>query len=277
MGPAASLGSKQLLPVYDKPLICYPLCTLMLAGVRDVLVIVRPDELGAISDFLGDGSEFGISLTYAVQEEPRGIAEALLIAEHFIGQAPSCLILGDNVLLGSGLGTSLRQLASTEVASLLGYSMSDPGAYAVATVGPQGEISALVEKPQDQRPGLAVPGIYFFPPDAASMAKDLVPSTRGELEITDLNRRYLDQARLRLRQLPRSAYWIDAGTPERILDAGNFVRTLSEREGTVIACPEDVAFAAGWISADRVLARAQRFSKSRYGQYLLRLVKSEYQ
>jgi glucose-1-phosphate thymidylyltransferase len=275
MGPAASFGSKQLLPVFDKPLICYPLSTLMLAGIRDILVIVRPDELEVISNFLGDGSDFGISLSYAQQDEPRGIAEALVIADDFLDGSRSCLILGDNVLIGSGLGTSLRQLASEDTASILGYSMVDPTAYAVATVGTNGQVTALVEKPATTRPGLAVPGIYFFPPDASSLARSLVPSHRGELEITDLNCQYLDQGRLRIRTLPRSAYWMDAGTPERLLDAGNFVRTLSEREGAVIACPEDIAFAAHWIDVGTLAKRAHRFGRSRYGQYLMRLLGDE--
>ena len=277
MGPASALVSKQLLPVYDKPLIYYPLSTLMLAGVRDIVVIVRPDELRQISDLLGDGSELGISLSYAEQLEPRGIAEALLIADEFLREGPSCLILGDNILLGSGLGTSLRQLDSVENASVLGFAMADPSPYAVATVGSRGEISSLVEKPRDGRPGLAVPGIYFFPSDAPRLAKELEPSDRGELEITDLNRLYLAQGRLRLRPLPRSAYWIDAGTPERLLDAGNFVRSLSERDGTVIACPEEVALSEGWVDPDGLIRRAQRFSNSRYGEYLARIAKDSTQ
>lgn len=247
----------------------------MLAGIREIMVIVRPSDLSAVSDFLEDGSNFGISLRYAVQDEPRGIAEAITIAESFLENSASCLILGDNVLLGSGLGTSLRDLASPDLASVLGYSMLDPSAYAVATVDSSGEVLSLVEKPRTRKRGLAVPGIYFYPPDVSSLVKEIKPSNRGELEITDLNHRYLDENRLRIRVLSRSTFWIDAGTPERLLDAGNFVRTLSERDGTVIACPEDIAFAEDWITAEAITRRAHKFANSRYGRYLLRLAEGK--
>jgi glucose-1-phosphate thymidylyltransferase len=264
--------SKQLMPVYDKPMIYYPLSTLMLAGIRDILVITTPHEADQFTRLLGDGSAFGVSISYAVQPSPDGLAQAFIIGADHIGDDHVALILGDNIFYGTGLGVKLASYADVEGALVFGYPVADPSAYGVVEMDENGLATALVEKPAKPRSHLAVPGLYFYDNDVVAMAGELEPSARGELEITDLNQRYLDQGRLHVEVLKRGAAWLDTGTFDALNDASNFVRTIEARQGTKIGAPEEVAWRLGFLSDAELAERAEPLRKSGYGDYLLGLL-----
>ncbi len=271
--PLTQVTSKQLLPVYDKPMIYYPLTTLMLAGIRDVLIINTPHEQPLFRNLLGDGSQWGMRLAYAVQPEPNGLAQAFTIGRDFVGGEPSCLILGDNIFHGHGLVEVLKRAAQRpEGATVFGYWVGDPERYGVAEFDDKGQVLSLEEKPARPKSNYAVTGLYFYDGRACDYAANLKPSPRGELEITDLNRCYLADGSLTCERLGRGYAWLDTGTHESLQQAGNFIQTLEERQGLKIACPEEVAFASGWIDAEQVRRLAAPLAKNGYGQYLLRLV-----
>lgn len=268
--PMTLAASKQLLPIYDKPLVYYPLCTLMHAGVRDVLVITTERDAPSFARLLGDGSQWGIGVSYAVQPRPEGIAQAFLIGEDFLGDDPSVLILGDNIFYGHGLPEILQGVARRRAgATLFGYRVHDPERYGVAEVADDGTIIGLEEKPESPRSNYAVTGLYFYDELATAYAKELVPSPRGELEITDLNRRYLEDGAAVLERLGRGFAWLDTGTPGSLLDAASFIRTVEVRQGLKIACPEEVAYRMGFIGPDEVRAAAHGLEHTDYGSYLL--------
>ena len=268
--------SKQLMPVYDKPMIYYPLSTLMLAGIQNVLVITTPHEADSFVRLLGDGSHLGVNLSFAVQPSPDGLAQAFVIGADHLGSDPAGLVLGDNIFYGTGLGTRLRQYVDIDGAAVFGYRVADPTAYGVVEVDDQGLAISLEEKPVRPRSDLAVPGLYFYGNDVVERARALKPSPRGELEITDLNRTYLEEGRLRVEVLPRGTAWLDTGTFNSLNDASNFVRTIESRQGTKIGAPEEVAWRMGWLSDDELADRAAPLMKSGYGEYLLSLLGSTY-
>ncbi len=264
--------SKQLVPVYDKPMIYYPLSTLMLAGIRDILVITTPHEADSFKRLLGDGSQFGIRLSFATQPAPDGLAQAFLIGADHVAGHTSALVLGDNIFYGSGLGTTLRRFEGIDGAAVFGYRVSDPRAYGVVDFDGDGRALSLEEKPDRPRSSYAVPGLYFYGTDVVERAAALEPSARGELEITDLNRTYLEEGRLQVEVLPRGTAWLDTGTFDSLNDASNFVRTLEGRQGTKVGAPEEVAWRMGWLSDAELLEVAEPLLKSGYGQYLVELV-----
>nr|WP_228501083.1 glucose-1-phosphate thymidylyltransferase RfbA [Nocardioides agariphilus] len=264
--------SKQLMPVYDKPMIYYPISTLMLAGIRDILVITTPHEAEAFVRLLGDGSRFGINLTYAQQPSPDGLAQAFIIGEEHIGDDPVGLVLGDNIFYGSGLGSRLMRFADLDGAAVFGYRVADPTAYGVVEFDDDFRALSLEEKPAEPKSDYAVPGLYFYSNDVVGYAKQLRPSARGELEITDLNQIYLEQGRLFVEVLPRGSAWLDTGTFDSLNDASNFVRTIESRQGTKIGAPEEVAWRRGFLSDDELVEVAQPLLKSGYGTYLLELL-----
>ena len=266
--------SKQLVPVYDKPMIYYPLTTLMLAGIRDVLVITTPHEAEGFERLLGDGSAFGISISYAQQPSPDGLAQAFTIGADFIGDQPSALVLGDNIFYGHGFGRTLGRLSDIEGARVFAYWVADPQAYGVVEFDQTGTAISLEEKPANPRSHYAVPGLYFYDNDVIELARELKPSARGEYEITDLNQAYLDQGRLRVEVLERGTAWLDTGTFDSLLDAGNFIRTVEKRQGLKIGSPEEVAWRQGFLSDDELRTRAEGLVKSGYGAYLLDLLAS---
>jgi glucose-1-phosphate thymidylyltransferase len=271
--PITQSVSKQLLPVYDKPMIYYPLATLMLAGIRDVLVINTPHEQALFQRLLGDGSQWGINITYAVQPSPDGLAQAFLIGRDFIGGDPSCLVLGDNIFYGVGLTERLKRAAArSEGATVFGYWVRDPERYGVAEFDSTGRVVGLEEKPIKPKSNYAVTGLYFYDKRASDFARDLKPSPRGELEITDLNRCYLDDGSLMLEQLGRGYAWLDTGTHDSLMEAGNYIQTIENRQGLKVCCPEEIAFNNKWIDAEQVLALAKPLSKTGYGEYLRNLV-----
>ncbi len=261
--------SKQLLPVYDKPMVYYPLSTLMLAGIREILVITTPRDESSFRSLLGDGSQWGIRLAYAIQPEPAGLAQAFLIGKDFIAGDPSCLILGDNIFYGHGLVERLRAAVVRDGgATVFGYWVVDPERYGVAEIGPDGNVIGLEEKPARPKSNYAVTGIYFYDEQVCDLASELAPSVRGELEITDLNNLYLAQGRLYLEKLGRGIAWLDTGTHESLMQAGNFIETIELRQGLKVCCPEEVAYRQRWIDADQLAQMAERLSKSGYGEYL---------
>ena len=264
--------SKQLVPVYDKPMIYYPLSTLMLAGIRDVLVITTPQDADQFVRLLGDGSQFGISITYARQPSPDGLAQAFVIGAEHVVDGPSALVLGDNVFYGPGLGTQLRRFESIDGAAIFGYQVVNPQDYGVVDFDDEGRALHLEEKPARPRSRFAVPGLYFYDGTVVERARALRPSARGELEITDLNRTYLDEGRMHVEVLPRGTAWLDTGTFASLNDASNYVRTLENRQGLKIGCPEEVAWNMGFIDDEGLRQRAEPLVKSGYGQYLLDLL-----
>lgn len=271
--PITQAVSKQLLPVYDKPMIYYPLATLMLAGIRDVLIINTPHEQALFQRLLGDGSQWGINITYAVQPSPDGLAQAFVIGRDFIGGQPSCLVLGDNIFYGVGLTERLKRAASrTHGATVFGYWVRDPERYGVAEFDADGRVVGLEEKPAKPKSNYAVTGLYFYDKRACDFAADLKPSPRGELEITDLNRCYLDDGSLMLEQLGRGYAWLDTGTHDSLMEAGNYIQTIENRQGLKVCCPEEIAFNNKWIDAEQVLALAKPLAKTGYGEYLHNLV-----
>ncbi len=268
--------SKQLVPVYDKPMIYYPLSTLMLAGIRDILVITTPHEADGFERLLGDGSRFGISITYAQQPSPDGLAQAFTIGADFIGSQPCALILGDNLFYGPGFGRQLERFRHVEGATVFAYRVSDASSYGVVEFDADGKAISLEEKPAHPRSNFAVPGLYFYDNDVIEIARGLRPSPRGEYEITDISQRYLEQGRLSVEVLERGFAWLDTGTFDSLSDAGNFIRTLEHRQGLKVGAPEEVAWRQGFLTDDELRDRAEPLLKSGYGQYLLGLLESEH-
>jgi glucose-1-phosphate thymidylyltransferase len=272
--PITVSQSKQLLPVYDKPMIYYPLATLMSAGIREFLIITTPRDQTAFRDLLRDGQQWGVRFEYAVQAQPNGIAQALIIAEPFLQGAPSALILGDNIFYGANLPEVLKSASdSAGGATVFGYYVQDPERYGVVEFDAHGKVTELLEKPARPPSNYAITGIYFYDTRACDLAKSLAPSARGELEITDLNRAYLKLGDLRVERLGRGTAWLDTGTHNSLLDAGVFVRIIEERQGLKVACVEEIAWRQGFIDADQLLDLAKPLAKSGYGEYLVRIVK----
>ena len=267
--------SKQMVPVYDKPMIYYPLTTLMLAGIQDILVITTPHDAPQFERLLGDGSAFGINLTYAQQPAPEGLAQAFTIGADFIGGEKSALVLGDNLFYGHGFGRKLRRFEDIEGAAVFAYWVSDPTAYGVVEFDDSGKALSLEEKPQRPRSSYAIPGLYFYDNDVVGIARDLKPSARGEYEITDVNRAYLEQGRLSVEVLERGFAWLDTGTFESLNDASNFIATVENRQGLKIGCPEEVAWRQGFLSDDDLRERGESLAKSGYGEYLLQLLATD--
>ncbi|MTW19532.1 glucose-1-phosphate thymidylyltransferase RfbA [Allochromatium palmeri] len=265
--------SKQLLPIYDKPMIYYPLATLMLAGMREILIITTPHDAPLFHALLGDGSQWGLSLSYAVQPEPGGLAQAFLIGREFLAGAPSCLVLGDNIFYGHGLVDQLQEAsARTSGATVFGYYVSDPERYGVAEFDDAGRVLGIEEKPNTPKSNWAVTGIYFYDGRAPDLAAELAPSPRGELEITDLNTRYLREGALSLTRIGRGTAWLDTGTHASLMEASQFIETIEKRQGLKICCPEEIAYFNGWIDAEQLRAQGEALSKNGYGQYLLSLL-----
>ena len=271
--PITQAISKQLLPVYDKPMIYYPLSVLMLAGIRDVLVINTPHEQALFRNLLGDGSQWGMRIEYAAQPNPEGLAQAYLIGEEFVAGDPSCLVLGDNIFYGHGLTDVLqRASARTAGATVFGYWVRDPERYGVAEFDKDGRVIGLVEKPVEPRSNYAVTGLYFYDGRASAYARALKPSSRGELEITDLNRCYLEEGNLQLEKLGRGYAWLDTGTHESLLEASTYIETIEKRQGLRVCCPEEIAYFNQWIDDDQLRDLARPLAKSGYGHYLLSLL-----
>ena len=271
--PATLAINKQLLPIYDKPMIYYPMSALLLAGIREVLVINTPHEQALFQRLLGDGSQWGLRIEYAVQPSPDGLAQAFLIGESFIDGDPSCLVLGDNIFYGVGLTDRMARASTRERgATVFGYWVRDPERYGVAEFDANGRVVGIEEKPAQPKSNYAVTGLYFYDGRASTFASKLKPSVRGELEITDLNRCYLDEGSLHLEQLGRGYAWLDTGTHESLIEASNYIETIENRQGLKVCCPEEIAFLHGWIDATQLRELARPLEKTGYGQYLLRLI-----
>ncbi|QBM29563.1 glucose-1-phosphate thymidylyltransferase RfbA [Hydrogenophaga pseudoflava] len=274
--PVTQAVSKQLMPVYDKPMIYYPLSTLMLAGIRDILVISTPQDTPRFTDLLGDGSQWGLNLQYAVQPSPDGLAQAFIIGEQFIGNDPSSLVLGDNIFYGHDfaalLGNATRR---PDGATVFAYHVHDPERYGVAEFDPSGKVLSLEEKPTKPKSNYAVTGLYFYDNQVVELAKNLKPSARGELEITDLNRLYLEAGSLQVEVMGRGYAWLDTGTHDSLLEAGQFIATLEKRQGLKVACPEEIAYRSKWIDVEQVQRLIKPLAKNGYGQYLQQIIKDE--
>lgn len=272
--PATKVVSKQLLPVYDKPMIYYPLSTLMLAGIRDILVVSTPEDTPRFQQLLHDGQQWGMNISYAIQPRPEGIAQAFLIGADFIGNSRPALILGDNIFFGHNLVTLLKQATQkTSGATIFGYHVQSPERYGVIELDSAQRPLRIEEKPKNPKSNYAVTGLYFYDEHVVQMAKGLKPSARGELEITDLNKLYLEEGNLHVQIMGRGFTWLDAGTHDSLLEAGNFVATLQKRQGMVLGCPEEIAFHQGWINKDQLQDMAKKSSNNAYGQYLYGLIK----
>jgi len=268
--------SKQLLPVYDKPMIYYPLSMLMLAGIRDILIISTPAALPNFQQLFGDGSQLGLQFSYVSQAEPRGLADAFLLQPEFIADSPVSLILGDNIFFGQGLPAKLREAAKLEKGALIfAYPVKDPERYGVVEFDQNGQALSIEEKPPQPRSHYAVPGLYFYDQEVAKIASQLKPSERGEIEITDVNRAYLERGLLRVDPIGRGVAWLDAGTHESLIQAANFVQAVEERQGMMISCPEEIAYRLGFIDSDQLRWQAERYRSNQYGAYLLSLLDDE--
>jgi glucose-1-phosphate thymidylyltransferase len=266
--------SKQLVPVYDKPMIYYPLSTLIAAGIRDVLIITTPHDAAQFVRLLGDGSQFGISITYTVQAEPNGLAQAFVLGADFVGTDSAALVLGDNIFYGPGLGTRLQRFQTIDGAAIFAYRVADPTSYGVVEFDESGKALSLEEKPAKPKSSYAVPGLYFYDNDVIAIARDLQPSARGEYEITDVNRVYLERGSLQVEVLPRGTAWLDTGTFESLMEAGDYVRTVENRQGLKIGSPEEIAWRRGFLTDDQLRQRAEKLVKSGYGTYLLGLLEN---
>jgi len=272
--PLTSCVSKQLMPIYDKPMIYYPLTTLMLAGIREILIITTPEDQAAFQKLLGDGSKWGIQLEYAEQAKPEGLAQAFLIGESFIGSNPVCLILGDNIFHSEGLSKKLKKITEiNQGATVFGYRVSDPERYGVVSFEGNGQATSIEEKPTNPKSNYAVTGLYFYNNSVVDVAKTIKPSPRGELEITDVNNVYLEKGQLSVEIFNRGTAWLDTGTHDSLLDAATFIRVIEERQGTKIACPEEIAYEEGFINEKQLITLAEPLRKSGYGEYLLNLLK----
>ena len=274
--PLTLTVSKQLLPVYDKPMVYYPLSMLMLAGIRDILVISTPEDLPLFRHLLGDGSKWGLKFTYAEQDQPRGLADAFRVGADFVGNEPACLILGDNIFFGHNLPEILKRAATlTEGALIFAYPVRDPERYGVAEFDENGKVLSIEEKPKQPRSHYAIPGIYFYDSQVVELAANLQPSARGEIEITDLNRLYLEKGQLRVEVLGRGYAWLDAGTHESLLQASTFIQAVEDRQGMMISCPEEIAFRMGYVDQAQLRTLADVMKNNSYGQYLNRLANGE--
>ncbi|MEO3933846.1 glucose-1-phosphate thymidylyltransferase RfbA [Micrococcaceae bacterium Sec7.4] len=268
-------SSKQLVPVYDKPMIYYPLSTLILAGIRDILIITTPHDAEQFQRLLGNGWQFGVNITYKQQPSPDGLAQAFILGEEHIGDESVALVLGDNIFYGHGMGTQLRRFANIDGGAVFGYWVADPSSYGVVEFDDAGKAISLEEKPVNPRSHYAVPGLYFYDNDVIKIAKDLKPSARGELEITDVNRVYLERGELKVEILPRGTAWLDTGTFDSLNDASNFIRTVEHRQGLKIGAPEEISWRLGFLSDEELRERAEPLVKSGYGSYLLELLRSD--
>ncbi len=274
--PVTQAVSKQLMPVYDKPMIYYPLSTLMLAGIRDILIISTPQDTPRFTELLGDGSQWGLNLQYAVQPSPDGLAQAFIIGEDFLGNSPSSLVLGDNIFYGHDFAALLGNATKRpDGATVFAYHVNDPHRYGVAEFDPSGKVLSLEEKPAQPKSNYAVTGLYFYDNQVVDMAKNLQPSPRGELEITDLNRLYLDANQLHVEVMGRGYAWLDTGTHDSLLEAGQFIATLEKRQGLKVACPEEIAYRSHWIDIEQVQRLIKPLAKNGYGQYLQQIIKDD--
>ena len=268
--------SKQLMPVYDKPMIYYPLSMLMLANIREILIITTPRDSEAFKNLLGDGSKWGMKFEYKIQEKPRGLADAFIVGEEFIGDSDVAMVLGDNMFFGQSLTEKLERVnRDREYATVFGYPVIDPTAYGVVEVNRAGKAVSIEEKPKEPKSNLAVPGLYFYPNSVVEIAKNVKPSARGEIEITSINEYYMNKKLLKVEKLGRGLAWIDTGNPEELLEAGNFIRAIEKRQGMQVSCPEEIAFRKGWIDAEKLLSIIKPLEKTSYGKYLKKLAEGK--
>ncbi len=278
--PLTMVTSKQLLPVYDKPMIYYPLSTLMLAGIKDILIISTPQDTPRFRDLLGDGKEYGVKLSYAVQESPDGLAQAFIIGEEFIGDEPCAMVLGDNIFYGNGFSSILKEAvenADNNKATVFGYHVEDPERFGIVEFDKDGKVISVEEKPSQPKSNYAITGLYFYPKGVSSMAKEVKPSARGELEITTLNEMYLNEDRLNVKLLGRGFAWLDTGTMDSLVEAASFVQMVEKRQGVKISAPEEIAYRNGWITKEELIESAMKYGKSPYGIHLLKVSKNELQ